>query len=135
MQALSTEASSSYFSVLEYSSSTHIQPRNKLWKSASKFKQENVTVNILVLVIFSFSLYLVFSLYLTFTLKQWKFSLFYLKKKKMAQYIRIQDFFKLIFISTCMFSLFHLLSSSLSLPPSLSLPIPPSVFQKSRNEM
>ena len=81
MQALSTEASSSYFSVLEYSSSTHIQPRNKLWKSASKFKQENVTVNILVLVIFSFSLYLVFSLYLTFTLKQWKFSLFYLKKK------------------------------------------------------
>jgi len=113
MQALSTEASSSYFSVLEYSSSTHIQPRNRLWKSASNFKQENVTVNILVLVIFSFSLYLLFSLYLTFTLKQWKFSLFYLKKK-MAQYIWIQDFFKLIFISTCMFSLFHLLSSSLS---------------------
>lgn len=67
MQALSTEASSSYFSVLEYSSSTHIQPRNKLWKSASKFKQENVKVNILVYVIFSFSLS--FILYLTFTLK------------------------------------------------------------------
>lgn len=134
MQALSTEASSSYFSVLEYSSSTHIQPRNKLWKSASKFKQENVTVNILVLVIFSFSLYLVFSLYLTFTLKQWKFSLFYLKKKNGPIYTNT-GLFKLIFISTCMFSLFHLLSSSLSLPPSLSLPIPPSVFQKSRNEM
>ena len=128
MQALSIEARSSYFSVLEYSSSTQIQPRNKCWKSASKFKQKNVKVNILVSVIFSFSLSFILSLSYFHSQKVKAFP-FLFEKKNGLTYMNTRSFSSsLIFISMCVFSFILSLPLSLFFLPSL-FPFLPLFFR------